>query len=158
MKIRWRFEAGSDAHEFGESEAREFESVSQIFASKPFKFVQIIQKFRLRISPVLAARAFINCCRTVSGEAACAEAHVLQASLRLTKRISKFWVDAHTLPKSNLLREIETRAVSSFIVHDIIRWEDIWSRKQTAGMAICRTCWGEGRRYRIQTAPKLMDR
>jgi ribonuclease HI len=49
-----------------------------------------------------AARVITNCFRTVSHEAACAEAN-LPTATRLEKRVWKFWIDVHTLPKDHLM-------------------------------------------------------
>jgi ribonuclease HI len=51
----------------------------------------------------VAAKAITNCFRTVAEEAACAEAHMLPTQARLARKITKFWVDCHTLPKTNLM-------------------------------------------------------
>ena len=50
-----------------------------------------------------AAKAITNCFRTVSKEAACAEADILTTPLRLARKIMSFWIDAHTLPRTNLM-------------------------------------------------------
>ena len=44
MKIHEFYESVSDSLEYNELEARELESVSRIFASNSFKFIQKIQK------------------------------------------------------------------------------------------------------------------
>lgn len=51
----------------------------------------------------VAAKTITNCFRTVAEEAACAEAHMFPTQARLTRKITKFWVDSHTLPKTNLV-------------------------------------------------------
>ncbi|KAK7177916.1 zinc knuckle [Paraphaeosphaeria sporulosa] len=59
----------------------------------------------------LGAKAVTNCFRSVSEEAGCAEAYLPSTSCRLKRRIAKFWVDAHTLPKSSLLWKPLKRAI-----------------------------------------------
>ena len=46
------YESVSDSLEYNELEARELESVSRIFASNSFKFIQKFQKLQLWISAV----------------------------------------------------------------------------------------------------------
>jgi ribonuclease HI len=50
-----------------------------------------------------AAKTITGCFRTVSGEAARAEASIPPADLRLSRRTAQFWTQAHTLPKTNLI-------------------------------------------------------
>ena len=50
-----------------------------------------------------AARVITNCFRTVSHEAACAEANLTPTATRLEKRVWNFWIDVHTLPKDHLI-------------------------------------------------------
>jgi len=59
-----------------------------------------------------ASKLITNCFKTVSAEAGAAEAGILPTALRLVRRISKFWVDSHTLPKSNPIWEYLDKAKS----------------------------------------------
>jgi len=52
-----------------------------------------------------AAKVITNCFRTVSHEAACAEAGISHSASRLATRIWKFWIDIHTLPRHHLIRK-----------------------------------------------------
>ena len=63
------------------------------------------QWMRQLLTPVdrFAAKVIINCFRTGSGEVACAEAGIHTTPLRLTRRIASFWIDIHTLPRTNLM-------------------------------------------------------
>lgn len=50
-----------------------------------------------------AIKVITNCFRTVSHEAAYAEANLTPISTRLEKRVWKFWINIHTLPKDHLM-------------------------------------------------------
>jgi hypothetical protein len=51
MKIHEFHESVSDSLEYNELEARELESVSRIFASNSFKFIQKFKKFNFEYQP-----------------------------------------------------------------------------------------------------------
>ena len=51
MKIHGFYESVSDSLEYNELEARELESVSRIFASNSFKFIQKFQIFNFEYQP-----------------------------------------------------------------------------------------------------------
>jgi hypothetical protein len=60
-----------------------------------------------------AAKGITNCFRTVSVEAACAEVYIVPVQTRLQRKVMKFWVETHVLPKSNRLWECMQKAVST---------------------------------------------
>ena len=53
----------------------------------------------------LGAQAVVKCFKTVSMDAACAEAFLNTPHTRLKLKIAKFWVDLHALPDSNPLKQ-----------------------------------------------------
>ena len=66
-----------------------------------------------------AAKVITNCFRTVSHEAACAEAGIRPSASRLTNKVWKFWVDIHTLPRDHLARKclLQETAVNTVTAH-----------------------------------------
>lgn len=70
---------------------------------------------RRLLAPIqrVAAKTITNCFRTVAEEAACAEAYLLPVQARLTRKATRFWVDCHTLPKSNPVRACMKLAVGA---------------------------------------------
>ncbi len=52
-----------------------------------------------------AAKAITRCFKTVSVEAASAEAHLEDVHTRLCRKVGRFWLDLHTLPKDNPLHK-----------------------------------------------------
>jgi hypothetical protein len=74
------------------------------------KLLQPIERF--------AAKVIIGCFKTVSAEAACAEAHISPVFARLKQKITRFWTQAHTLPPTSLIwHSIKTTNVRATRAH-----------------------------------------